>query len=108
MQINIKQEITVDDLLQNTQWHGETDEDNQSVENLQNLNILVTDLIRTIYLQHQDIKWIAENKGADKAKRISYETKSILINAVKMATDEEDWDIVDKLFDKEKENNTEV
>lgn len=102
MQINIKQEITADDLLQNTSWFGETDHDNQSVENLKSLNVLVTDLIQKVYWHYLDTKRIAENQGNHSAKLISDEAKSILINAVKMATDEEDWDIVDKLFDKEK------
>ena len=102
MQINIKQEITADDLLQNTSWHGETNHDNKSVENLKALNVLVTDLIQKVYWHYLDTKRIAENQGNHSAKLISDEAKSILVNAVKMATDEEDWDIVDKLFDKEK------
>lgn len=102
MQINIKQEITADDLLQNTSWHGETNHDNQSVENLKALNVLMTDLIQKVYWHYLDTKRIAENQGNHSAKLISDEAKAILVNAVKMATDEEDWDIVDKLFDKEK------
>lgn len=102
MQINIKQEITADDLLQNTSWFGETDHDNQSVENLKALNALVTDLIQKVYWHYLNTKRISENQGNHSAKLISDEAKAILINAVKMATDEEDWNVVDKLFDKEK------
>lgn len=98
MQININQEIKADDLLQNTSWFGETDHDNQSVENLKALNVLVTDLIQKVYWHYLDTKRIAENQGNHSAKKISDEAKAILINAVKMATDEEKWDIVDKLF----------
>ena len=101
MKINIKQEITVDDLLQNTSWHGETTKDNQSVENLKALNVLVTELIQKVYWNYLDNKLIAENLGNNSAKLISDEEKSILVNVVKMAVDEEEWYIIDKLFNKE-------
>ena len=101
MKINIKQEITADDLLQNTSWFGETDHDNQSVENLKSLNILITDLIQKVYWHYINTKSIADNQRNHSAKLISDEAKAILINAVKMATNEEDWNVVDKLFNKE-------
>ena len=101
LKIDIKQEIKADDLLQNTSWHGETTHDNQSVENLKALNVLVTDLIQKVYWQYLVTKCIAENQGNHSAKLISDEAKAILINAVKMATDEEDLNVVDKLFNKE-------
>lgn len=103
MEINIKQNISADDLLQNTSWFGETDHDIQSIENLKKLNIFVTDLIQKIYWKHLEAKRIAENQGSYSAKEISNETQSILINAVKIATDEGKWDSVDKLFSEDKE-----
>ena len=101
MKINIKQEIKSDDLLQNTSWHGETTHDNQSVENLKALNVLVTNIILKVYWQYLDTKRIAENQGNHSAKLISDEAKAILINVVKIAINEEDWNVVDKLFNKE-------
>ena len=101
MRIHTTQYITADDLMQNTKWHGETDHDNQSLENLYALDVLVTDLIQKVYWHYLDTKQIAENQGNHSAKLISDEAKAILVNAVKMATDEEDWDIVDKLFNKD-------
>lgn len=101
MRIHTTQYITADDLMQNTKWNGEEDHDNQSLENLYVLNILVTELIQKVHWHYLDTKHIAENQENYSAKLISDEAKSILINAVKMATDEEDWNVVDKLFNKE-------
>ena len=61
----------------------------------------MTELIQKVYWHYLDTKHIAENQGNHSAKLISDEAKSILINAVKMATDEEEWNVVDKLFNKE-------
>ena len=55
-------------------------------------------IFEDVYL---DNKLIAENLGNNSAKLISDEEKSILVNVVKMAVDEEEWYIIDKLFNKE-------
>ena len=61
----------------------------------------MTDIILKVYWQYLDTKRIAENQGNHSAKLISDEAKAILINVVKIAINEEDWNVVDKLFNKE-------
>ena len=81
------------------EWRNNT---RQSISrNLKALNVLLTDLILRVYWQYLDTKRIAKDQGNHSAKLISDESKDILINVVKMAISEEDWNVVDKLFNEE-------
>ena len=45
MELQIKQEITADDLMKDVKWFGESDSDNWTVERLKELNKSLSELI---------------------------------------------------------------
>ena len=98
MELNIKQNITADDLLQGTSWFGSSDHDEQAVENLKALNDLVSDVMQKVYFLQKQTEQIATNQHNASAREISEEAQKLLVNVVKMATDEVKWAKVDELF----------
>ena len=98
MELQIKQEITVDDFMKDVKWFGESDKDDQTIKRLKELNRLMSDLTSKIYWLKLDTEEIATNQNSASARRISEEAKKLLIDVAKMTTEEENWDMIDKLF----------
>lgn len=97
MEFKIKQNITPEDLLQGISWHGETDHDNEAVQKLKELNEFVSDLVAKIFFFQLQMEEVATNQNNLSAKELSEEAKKLLINVVKMAIKEEDWEAIEKI-----------
>ena len=98
MEFNIKHDITPDDLLQGISWHGETNHDDEAASKLRDLNSFISDLIAKICFFQFNMEEIATNQNNISAGILSEESRKLLINVVKMATKEENWDKIDELF----------
>ena len=97
MEFNIKHDITPDDLMQGISWHGETNHD-EATNKLRDLNSFISTLIAKICFFQFTMEEVATNQNNISAGILSEESKKLLINVVKMATKEENWDKIDELF----------
>lgn len=97
MEFNIKHDITPDDLLQGISWHGETNHD-EAASKLRDLNSFISVLIAKICFFQFNMEEIATKQNNISAGILSEESRKLLINVVKMATKEENWDKIDELF----------
>ena len=98
MEFNIKYDITPDDLLQDISWHGETNHDDEAANKLRDLNDFISTLISKICFFQFNMEEVATNQNNISAGILSEESRKLLINVVKMATKEENWDKIDELF----------
>lgn len=103
MELKITQNIKPEDLLQGISWHGETNHDNEAVEKLRELNVFVSDLVAKIFFFQLQMEQVAKNQNNKSAKVLSVEAERLLENVVKMATEEENWEAIEKITEK-KEN----
>lgn len=103
MELKITQNIKPEDLMQGISWHGETNHDNEAVEKLRELNEFVSDLVAKIFFFQLQMEQVAKNQNNKSAKVLSVEAERLLENVVKMATEEENWEAIEKITEK-KEN----
>jgi hypothetical protein len=102
MELKITQNIKPEDLLQGISWHGETDHDNEAVEKLKELNVFVSDLVAKIFFFQLQMDQVVTNQNNKSAKELSDEAKKLLENVVKMATEEENWEAIEKIVEGQK------
>ena len=97
MELKITQNIKPEDLMQGISWHGETTHDNEAVEKLKELNEFVSDLVAKVFLLRLQMEQVATERNNASAKMIADETEKLLVNVAKMTTEEENWEVIEKL-----------
>lgn len=102
MELKITQNIKPEDLMQGISWHGETNHDNEAVEKLKELNVFVSDLVAKIFFFQLQMEQVATNQNNLSAKKLSEEAEKMLENVVKMATEEENWEAIEKIVEGQK------
>ena len=98
MKITLDQELSGSNMMQEISWFGETDHDMAAVEKLKELDGFLADVIQRVYFLQKETQQIADNQHNASARQISEESKKVLRHIVEMATDEEQWKKIEKLF----------